>query len=143
MTSLHHVSLPVRDLDRSHRFYRKVIGLAERQRPEFAFPGAWFAMEDRQMHLIVNPKANFRTRPVIDALDIHHAYRIADFEQMLARLESHGYRPHQPKGYDDENHADERMHVAVYRSSPAGFLQAFLLDPDWHFVELNTAPFPQ
>ena len=49
---LHHVSLPVGDLERSRRFYREVLGLAEIARPPFPFPSAWFRLGDRELHLI-------------------------------------------------------------------------------------------
>lgn len=46
------MSLTVTDLARAKRFYGDVLGLAELQRPDFDFAGAWYALGDRQLHLI-------------------------------------------------------------------------------------------
>jgi catechol 2,3-dioxygenase-like lactoylglutathione lyase family enzyme len=55
--TLHHVSLPVTDLDRARTFYGDVLGLEEDpHRPNFDFKGAWYNLGDRKIHLIVaNP----------------------------------------------------------------------------------------
>ena len=67
---LHHVSLPMVDLERSRRFYEDVLGLRESKIPRpvgpsgFGFEGAWFQVGAGQLHLIV-PKADpaLRTFP--------------------------------------------------------------------------------
>ncbi len=140
MTLLHHLSLPVRDLDRSRAFYRDVIGLTERPRPGFSSPGAWFTVGDRQMHLAVNPNGTFRARPVVDPIDTHQAFRVADVDAEVGRIAALGYRPVAFRGAGLSRTDDDLMCISVDRGSPAGFLQAFLLDPDWHIVELNDAP---
>ena len=52
LLKLHHVSLAIRDLEASKLFYGGILGLPEIERPGFRFPGAWYALGDRQMHLI-------------------------------------------------------------------------------------------
>ena len=56
--ALHHVSLPVTDLEWSKEFDRDILGLPEIERPDFDFPGAWSGMDvgDGQLHLIVHDK---------------------------------------------------------------------------------------
>ena len=49
---LNHVALHVRDLDTSIHFYGEVIGLPRLPRPDFNFPGAWFAFGNQELHLI-------------------------------------------------------------------------------------------
>jgi glyoxylase I family protein len=142
MAMLHHMSLPVRDLDASRAFYRDVISLSELPRPGFSSPGAWFAVADRQMHLAVNAKGTFRQRPFVDPIDVHHAYRVADFEASIGRIASLGFRVVPFKGAGIDRDDDDLMCLCVDRRSPAGYLQAFLLDPDWHIVELNDAGNP-
>ncbi len=135
MISLHHISVPTRDVEKSRAFYRDVIGLTERDRPDMGHRGAWFAMDDRQLHLIETTEATWRPQPDINTKDIHHAFRVQDFEAAIDRAKSHGYSetagPLSPQ------------QLLVNRHSKTGFLQAYLLDPDWNIVELNTAPFPQ
>ena len=58
--ALHHVSLPVTDLERSRRFYREVLGLEEIARPPIPVPGAWFRLGDRELHLVAGGAAAVR-----------------------------------------------------------------------------------
>ena len=51
---LHHVAVSVTDLERAQHFYGEVLGFRELERPPFDFPGAWYELGDRQLHLIVH-----------------------------------------------------------------------------------------
>jgi glyoxylase I family protein len=135
MITLHHISVPTRNLEKSRAFYRDIIGLTERARPNMGHPGAWFAMDDQKLHLIETHSATYRPQPIIDTKDIHHAFRVPDFEAALDRAISHGY--------SETAGPEAPLQLLVRRSSPTAFLQAYLVDPDWNIVELNTAPFPQ
>lgn len=134
MTSLrlHHVSIPVRDLDRSTAFYEGILGLVPMARPGFSFEGRWYGAEDRQIHLIVNPNATFRKVTGPAPLDVHFALATEDFDGLLARLGEHGYRTGVP-GHDPK-------HVIVKRKNVNGWDQMFFCDPDGNTVEANTAP---
>ena len=127
ITDLHHVSLPVTNLDRSKVFYRDVLGLKEIERPAFAFAGSWFGLGDRQLHLIVHDKPTLRSRG-IDSHDVHFALRVRSYRATLAFLESKGY---------SANAADETKRLRENPVGKAGFPQAFILDPDRHVIELN------
>ena len=124
---IHHVSLPVTDLERSRAFYRDVLGLTEIARPPFDFPGAWFAVGDGQLHLIVHDRPTLRTRG-IDSHDVHVAFRIKSYRETLAFLRSRGYHSDAP---------DEQKRLRESPRGRAGFPQAFILDPDRHVIELN------
>jgi glyoxylase I family protein len=127
ITSLHHISLPVTNLERSKTFYRDVLGLKEIERPPFAFAGAWYGVGDRQLHLIVHDKATLRTRG-IDSHDVHFALRVTSYRETVAFLQSRGY---------SSDAADETTRLRENPVGKAGFPQAFILDPDRHVIELN------
>lgn len=48
ITGLFHVAVKTADLERTLRFYRDVMGLAEAPRPDFGYPGAWLAIPGPQ-----------------------------------------------------------------------------------------------
>jgi glyoxylase I family protein len=127
---IHHVSLPVGDLDRSRRFYREVLGLREIERPPFDFPGAWFEFGDDQLHLIVGERSTFRANKGLDSRDIHFALRVRSFRETLDLLESKGYRT-------DADDDFARMKVSPHAT--AGFPQIYILDPDRNVIEINAA----
>lgn len=118
--TLHHVSVPVTDLDRAKRFYGEVLGLAELERPPFDFPGAWYALGDRQLHLIVHTSPrSLRGTTEIDSRDGHFALRVRDYDETLAHLQAHG--------------------VTVKDSplNPTPWAQLYVTDPDGNVIELN------
>jgi catechol 2,3-dioxygenase-like lactoylglutathione lyase family enzyme len=127
ITCLHHVSLPVTNLERSRAFYRDIMGLEELERPPFDFAGAWFRVGDGQLHLIVHPRPTLRTGG-IDSRDVHFAVRVRSYRDAVTALRAHGYSP------------DASNELRRLRENPrgkAGFPQIFILDPDRHVIELN------
>ena len=108
---LHHVSLPVGDLERSRRFYREVLGLEEIARPPFPFPGAWFRLGDRELHLIAGEGAVPRGAEDADAdpRRLHFAVRVASFRGALEHLRDKGYR-------EDAREGDPTRVLALPRS---------------------------
>ena len=132
VVALHHVALPVVDLSRARRFYSDVLGLQEIHRPEaFDFPGAWFALGDGQLHLIERSGGTMREGKALDSRDVHFAMRVADYDAMLARLHSLGYR--------EDAALDDPMRIKANRKPNAGFPQIFVMDPDRHVIEINSA----
>jgi catechol 2,3-dioxygenase-like lactoylglutathione lyase family enzyme len=129
--AIHHVSLPVRDLDRSIRFYREILGLRQIERPPFGFPGAWFAVGDspQQLHLIVHDGATFRGEQSINTRDGHFAVRVPSYRRAVEFLRSKGYR-------EDANPMD-LLSLRLQPHATAGFPQAYILDPDRHVIEIN------
>ena len=133
VTALHHVALPVVDLARARRFYSEVLGLREIERPAaFDFPGAWFALGEGQLHLIERRDGTMRADKPLDSRDVHFAIRVDDYDAMLAHLRGLGYREEAPPG--------DPFRMKANRRPNAGFPQIFVLDPDRHVIEINSAP---
>lgn len=127
--TIHHVSLPVSDLERSKQFYREVLGLREIERPPFDFPGAWFQLGDRELHLIVHREATFRGTKGLDSRDIHVAVRVRSYREALEFLRS--------RGYSEDTHRNDPMAMKASPHATAGFPQIYILDPDRNVIEIN------
>lgn len=118
--TLHHVSVPVTDLDRARRFYGGVLGLEELERPAFDFPGAWYALGNRQLHLIVHSAPrSLRGTTEIDSRDGHFALRVGDYGRTLAHLRAHG------------------VDVKDSPVNATPWSQIYVTDPDGNVIELN------
>lgn len=119
--TLHHVSLTVTDLARAKRFYGDILGLPELQRPAFDFPGAWYALGDRQLHLIVHTTPRtLRGTTEIDSRDGHFAVRIRDFRGTVEHLRAQG------------------VPFRERPDNPTPWAQIYVTDPDGNVIELNT-----
>jgi catechol 2,3-dioxygenase-like lactoylglutathione lyase family enzyme len=117
---LHHVALTVTDLARARHFYGEVLGLHELPRPPFDFPGAWYQLGDRQLHLIVHaPARTLRGTTAIDARDGHFAVRVPSYDRALAHLRA--------LGVELRDHYDNLTPWA----------QIYVTDPDGNVLELN------
>ena len=134
---LQHVSLAIRDLDRSVVFYGDVLGLRRIDRPPlpFGIDGAWFECPTtkQQLHLVVDPKGTFRSKPLETlsqrALNklydtAHNAchfamrvYDVGEVERLLLPLV-------------------KRFHKHPY-INPLRYPHFYVLDPDGHVVEIN------
>ncbi len=128
--TLHHVSIPVADLERARAFYGGVLGLVEAERPPFDFPGAWYQVGDRLIHLIVGDHSTFRTDDRIDSRDAHFAIRVGNLRAAIDHLRSHGYREDAP---------DPLRRLRENLRGTAGFPQVYVLDPDRNVIEINAA----
>lgn len=128
---LHHVSLVTVDPERSAEFYQAVFGVQRLARPSFKIEGIWLDCgPSLQLHLTKHLSGNFRSQGV-DNNDVHFAFRTDDFEGILDRLRSRGFREDAPD--------DDPMRMLVNRSGVAGFLQLYVMDPDRNIIEVNTA----
>ena len=138
--AVHHVSLPVSNLDRAREFYGGTLGLTEMDRPAFGFGGAWYRVGDGSLHLIVSEPgeaATFRRDKGIDSHDAHFAIRARSYSGAIAHLEAHGFR-----ATDERNPHPSAANPRPMRlnpAGPAGFPQIYILDPDRNVIEINAA----
>ncbi len=116
LVRLHHVSFAVKDIEASKKFFGGILGLPELDRPNFNFPGAWYALKDRQLHLIESPNAGRDVQGSISRAD-HMALEVTDLEPVRALLASHG------------------VEYANGSNDALGFQQVFCSDPDGHTIE--------
>ena len=122
--SLDHVTIVVKDLERSRQFYVDGLGMRETPRPAFTFPGSWFQAGATQIHLIQEhvgtpPAGNPRPEQFRTSRSHHFAFVVDDAEATYVRAQELGLKI-----------------VSPPKARPDGFVQVFLNDPDGHVVEL-------
>jgi glyoxylase I family protein len=120
-----HVTIVVKDLERSRAFYHDLLGMTEIVRPDFGFPGYWFSAGNTQVHLILDhdgcsvPGGGIDPDRVGAGLTHHFAFEVNDAGAAAKILESAGVRI--------------QGGPAV---RPDGFIQVWFYDPDGHCVEV-------
>ena len=102
LSGIHHVALLVDDRDKAAWFYGDVLGLEEKGRPSFDFPGLfyWAGGGKQEVHLIVTAKPLEREPLVFqrgsgEEVSLRHVHRHAAFlcpnvKECEERLASHG-----------------------------------------------------
>ena len=126
--SIDHVTLVVKDLERSRRFYVDVLGMHEVARPAFSFAGLWFQAGATQIHLILEyagsgPAGNLLPAVQRGSRTQHLAFLVDDASAVMSHL--------------------EKSRIPVLsgpKPRPDGYMQVFVTDPDGHVVELCSAP---
>jgi glyoxylase I family protein len=110
-----HTAILVTDLDRARRFYGELLGLKEKRRHNFNFPGAWYDLGDCELHLQVaaDPLVPAFQRPQRDS---HVAFEIDDYDATRRSLVAAGIS---------------------FREGTSGLLQIFARDPDGNLIELQ------
>lgn len=123
-----HVTLVVRDVEASRRFYVGLLGMEEVARPAFSFGGAWFRAGSTLIHLIeqhdLSGPAGYPVEVLVRSSRNHHfAFEVDDAYEAARRLKEMGIPL-----LDDA------------KRRPDGAIQVFLTDPDHHVVELSSGP---
>ena len=109
-----HATILVRDLERTRKFYKTVLGLKEIERPRFNFSGTWFAIGDQELHIVV--KGDLAGDPAFSD-DRHIALGVRDFEAVPDKLSSQG--------------------ISFRVGSHPARRQIFFRDPDGNLIELQ------
>lgn len=127
--TLDHVTLVVKDLQRSEGFYVGILGMDPIERPGFSFAGSWFQAGKSQIHLILeHPESGPAGVPVDSQLlwmsrTHHFAFEVDDAEAAAEYLRQQGIPI-----------------VSGPKARPDGYVQVFITDPDGHVVELCSSP---
>lgn len=122
--TIDHVTLVVKDLERSRRFYRDVLGMVETERPAFGFPGLWFQAGETQVHMNVEgpeagPAGMADFQGTMPSRGFHFAFEVDDCDAAAAQLKQMGIEI-----------------VTGPRSRPDGPRQLYIYDPDGYLVEI-------
>jgi catechol 2,3-dioxygenase-like lactoylglutathione lyase family enzyme len=130
--ALDHVSIIVKDVDASRKFYCGVFGMEEVERPKnFTFDGAWFRKGGAEIHLVTEDEAvqapgdsaNNPTEKRDLTFARHFALQINDMDGLVDALKEH----------------DMEL-VFGPRQRGDGPLQAYIYDPDGHMIEITEKP---
>ena len=116
LVKLHHVSFAIRDLEASKQFFGEVLQLPEIARPDFQFPGAWYAIGDRQLHLIAETSNSTPGTSGLSRSD-HMALEVRNVETVKNILHENG------------------IDYSMGTNGSLGMDQIFCRDPDGHVIE--------
>jgi len=118
VTRVQHVSVNVEHgLDAAVGFYTDVLGLERAARPDIpGVGGAWFTVDDAQLHLVDAPTGDAPIRPT----DHHFCFYVEDLDGAVAELDARG--------------------VAYVRGRQGSVVQIWVTDPAGNTVELQQDP---
>ena len=121
---LHHALVVVSDLEKARRFYGKILGLQELQRPNLDRAGLWFGIGNNELHISVSDESlSFLQKELREPFE-----RGREGRHIAFTLE----------GNLDEIAKDlEAAHISHVKGS-AGLPQLFCEDGNGNLVELNT-----
>lgn len=116
-----HITVNIRNLEASRKFYTEVLGLKEVKRPNFSFEGAWYSVGDtnQTIHLVRHEGETLRTKSAFTILDGHFALHIESYQDTIDWLDKCG------------------VFYLNFPNPQAGYPQIFVMDPDNNIVELN------
>ncbi len=89
VTRFHHVSVNVNGtpLEPMVEFYRDVLGLGDRPRPDIpGVPGHWHTVGDLELHIVGAPPRG----TTIDSTGNHYCVAVDDLDVAIAELEARG-----------------------------------------------------
>jgi glyoxylase I family protein len=118
ITQCLHTAILVSDLEKAEHFYGTILGLPKVERL-LKFPGAWYQVEDFQIHLIVD----------------------TSIQPKLQNSEKWGRNPHLALSVTDLDAAKTQLlaHACPIQMSASGRMALFTQDPDGNIIELSQA----
>jgi catechol 2,3-dioxygenase-like lactoylglutathione lyase family enzyme len=111
VTRFHHVSVNSNGtpLDDMVTFYRDVLGLGDKPRPEIpGVPGHWHVVGDQELHLVGAAPQGTR----IDSTGHHYCVAVDDLDAAIAELES--------LGIEYQRAVQGKSTVQIWIADPAG-----------------------
>jgi lactoylglutathione lyase len=123
MMKLLYTGIRVRDLERSTRFYREVMGMRVSRRGKMRHGGIWVELQSpgspQRLELNWYPPGSKYHTPYRKGEELDHlAFRVSDVDQAFRELTARGARPRVPP----------------FREARYAF--AFVSDPDGIWIEL-------
>ena len=87
LSSLDHVNVRTRNLEKMTAWYQQILGLTLGERPSFSFPGAWLYIDDKPIVHLVGVDRSLPAHQ--DDLRLEHfAISASGLSDFLARLKS-------------------------------------------------------
>ena len=120
VTRFHHVSVNSNGtpLEQMVDFYRDVLGLGDKARPEIpGIPGHWHAVGDQELHLVGAPPRG----TTIDSTGHHYCVAVTDLDAAVAELEA--------RGIEFERAVQGPGTVQIWITDPAGNTIELQQDP--------------
>jgi catechol 2,3-dioxygenase-like lactoylglutathione lyase family enzyme len=129
VTSINHYLIVSKNLERSRRFYEKVLGMRLAERPDFGFPGYWLKTgKDICVHLASQNPNRIRDQFLLKKHPRGtHGSGSVDHIAFLAK---------DPEGVRDRIRKN-KVAMQVRSFPDAKLFQIFLRDPDDVTIELN------
>jgi catechol 2,3-dioxygenase-like lactoylglutathione lyase family enzyme len=119
--SLDHVTIVIKDLDKTRQFYVDILGMQEVPRPNFPFVGQWFQAGATQIHTILEAPGTGKAGTAVEtnSRGHHFAFLVENAEEAYREVFNLGLPI-----------------VSPPKKRPDGAVQVFVQDPDGHLVEL-------
>ena len=123
--SLDHVTIVVKDLKATRRFYVEALGMDEVPRPNFSFAGQWFQAGATLIHTILEFEGSGRAGAAAcaNSRGHHFAFLVDDCHAAAQRIA-----------------VFQIPFISPPKQRPDGATQLFINDPDGHLVELCSLP---
>ena len=142
---IHHVTLLVDDKERAAWFYGEILGLREKHRPNFDFPGLFYHCGDNQeVHIIVASRPMTREDLFLEFkgaentrswVHRHAAFKVLDLAAVTRRLADNGvevlFGPDRIEPDDEQSRTAVEGWRAMYGTVPT-----FCKDPFDNLIEL-------